>query len=265
MRCIFCKADSSLSRSVEHIIPESLWNTKQVLPRGVVCDGCNNYFAREVEKPFLDSPALTHLRFHEAVPNKRGRIPSVEGLILPGHVVRAHRHIEGPVVASLDVPPEAFAEILRSKTSTVVFPMSGNPPNDAVVARFLAKVAIEAMAQRLMDTPGGIDYIADEVQFDPIRRFARMGEPRAWPHHSRRIYDTNHRWVGEDGKDFQVVHEYDFLQTAQGELYLVLALYGLELTINIGGPDIDGYVAWLAEHAGASPLHTGRNAPWDKK
>lgn len=265
MRCIFCKADSSLSTSVEHIIPESLWNKKQILPRGVVCDACNNYFARKVEKPFLDSPALTHLRFHEAVPNKRGRIPSVEGLILPGHVVRAHRHLEGPVVASLEVPPQAFAEIMRAKTGTLVFPMSGNPPEDAVISRFLAKVAVEGMAQRVMDMPGGIDYILDEEQFDPIRRFARMGEPKEWPHHSRRIYDTNHRWIGADGKDFQVMHEYDFLYTAHGELYLVLALYGSELTINIGGPDIDGYLTWLSEHEGASPLHTGKNAPWEKK
>ena len=262
MRCIFCKNDSSLSTSVEHIIPESLWNTKQILPRGIVCDGCNNYFARKVEKPFLDSPALTYLRFHEAVPNKRGRIPPVEGLILPGHVVRAHRHTDGSVAATLNVPPDAFTEIKRAETSTVVFPMSGSPPNDAVISRFLAKVAVEGMAQRVMNTPGGIDYIIDEQQFDPIRSFARMGKPNHWPHHARRIYDTNHRWLGEDGKSFQVVHEYDFLHTNNGELYFVLALYGLELTLNIGGPETAGFIAWLAEHENASPLHTGKNAPW---
>src|SRR5215217_7224004 len=91
MRCIFCKADSSASHSIEHIIPESLGNTRFVLPRGIVCDCCNNYFARKVEAPFLTSPALRYLRFHEELGNKRGRVPSVEGLILPNIPVRVTR------------------------------------------------------------------------------------------------------------------------------------------------------------------------------
>src|SRR3990167_1054713 len=78
MRCLFCKIDSTDSKSVEHVVPESLWNTKHVLPKGVVCDPCNNYFAREVEKPFLDSPAISRLRFTQVIPNKRGRVPPSE-------------------------------------------------------------------------------------------------------------------------------------------------------------------------------------------
>ncbi|CAI8851489.1 hypothetical protein [Kosakonia quasisacchari] len=41
------------------------------------------------------------------------------------------------------------------------------------------------------------------------------------------------------------MHEYDFLCTEEGEIYFVMALYGVEMTINIGGPDIEGYVNWL--------------------
>lgn len=227
----------------------------------MVCDKCNNYFARNVEKPFLDSPAITHLRFHEAVPNKRGRIPEIDGLILPGHVVRVQRHLEGPIAASIAVPPAAFEDLLCGKRNTLIFRNGAEAPPDQVVSRFLAKVAIEALAQRLLHTPGGLEYIVEETQFDPLRNFARIGQPREWPNHSRRIYDTNHRWNDERGENFQVVHEYDFLHTRHGELYLVLALYGLELTINIGGPDIDGYVAWLDENDGASPLYSGKNAP----
>jgi hypothetical protein len=260
MRCIFCKQDSSASKSVEHIIPESLWNTRQILPCGVVCDTCNNYFARKVEKPFLDSPAITHLRHHEAVPNKRGRIPAIEGILLPGHVVRIERHPEGPAAASVAVPPKAFEAILSGKSNTLILPATAEPPDDFIVSRFLAKVAVEALAQRLLNTPGGLEYVVDEQQFDPIRNFARIGQPRSWPHHSRRIYDVNYRWSDERGENFQVVHEYDFLHTPPGELYLVLALYGLELTINLGGPDIDGYLVWLEENGGDSPLYSGKNS-----
>lgn len=54
MNCLFCKRDSSTSRSVEHVIPESLGNKEYVLPRGMVCDKCNQYFAIKIEKPLLE-------------------------------------------------------------------------------------------------------------------------------------------------------------------------------------------------------------------
>lgn len=54
MRCFFCKEDSSSSKSIEHIVPESIGNKAFTLPCGYVCDKCNNYLAREVEKPFLE-------------------------------------------------------------------------------------------------------------------------------------------------------------------------------------------------------------------
>ena len=75
MRCIFCKSNSKSSRSVEHIIPESLGNLDHTLPRGVVCDSCNNYFARKVEKPVLDSPMMRLLRSERQITNKRRRFP----------------------------------------------------------------------------------------------------------------------------------------------------------------------------------------------
>ena len=77
MRCIFCKEPSDASCSVEHIIPESLGNSEHTLPKGVVCDSCNNYFARKVEKPILDSPMMRLLRSDRMIPNKRKRFPSI--------------------------------------------------------------------------------------------------------------------------------------------------------------------------------------------
>lgn len=39
MRCLFCKADSSTSRSREHIVPESFGNTEQALKTdNALCD-----------------------------------------------------------------------------------------------------------------------------------------------------------------------------------------------------------------------------------
>ena len=88
MHCIFCKTDSSSSRSREHIIPESMGNASHFLPRGAVCDACNGYFARKIEGPLLETPFFRQLRFGMQIANKRGRIPmwtADEGTQMPGY------------------------------------------------------------------------------------------------------------------------------------------------------------------------------------
>jgi hypothetical protein len=61
MNCIFCTQNSENSKSVEHIVPESLGNKSTVLSKGIVCDGCNNYFARKIEGEMLSFPYLKAL------------------------------------------------------------------------------------------------------------------------------------------------------------------------------------------------------------
>ncbi|WP_020647591.1 HNH endonuclease [Methyloversatilis discipulorum] len=78
MRCIFCKTESTSSRAVEHIIPESMGNTNHVLPVGAVCDWCNQYFARKVERQVLESPTFRLIRASMEVQSKRGRVPQWE-------------------------------------------------------------------------------------------------------------------------------------------------------------------------------------------
>jgi HNH endonuclease len=260
MRCIFCKKPSFNSRSREHIIPESLGNTTQVLSAGVVCDSCNNYFGREVEGPFLTSPAVSEMRFHQGLPNKRGKVPAVEACLDHCYQVTAYRHLKGPFIGSVTVTPAAFAHVLARKCSTILFAGGGQPPDTHVVSRFLAKAAVEALVLRVTKVPGGQDYVVDEVQFDPIRRHARERYPRDWPYSQRRIYHPNRKVVDERGESLQMVHEHDFLQTSAGELFFVLAIFGLEFAINVGGPDIEGYHQWCEAHGNLSPLYTGKNA-----
>ena len=61
--------------------------------------------------------------------------------------------------------------------------------------------------------------------------------------------------LSSHGGSHQVLHEWDFLHTEAGEMYLVLAILGIEYAINIGEPCIDGYTSWLREHHGRSPLY----------
>ncbi|MFD5780037.1 HNH endonuclease [Streptomyces sp. NPDC126933] len=122
MLCIFCKRDAKGSRSVEHVVPESLGNTTMILPAGTVCDACNNYFAVKVEKPFLESPEIIALRFHQAIPSKKRRIPPLEGTVGPNLPAIIHRYADGVVDGVISVPPEAVPHLTRGGRAIINLP-----------------------------------------------------------------------------------------------------------------------------------------------
>jgi len=257
--CIFCKSESSDSRSVEHIIPESLGNTKQILPPGVVCDKCNNYFAVNVEKPFFELEAIKLLRFHESVPNKRNKIPSTKALLYPNIEVTINKFIRnGEIYSTVEVPSEEFENILSQGENTIIFNTDAPISQSSVVSRFVGKVALEVMAQRLVNHQEGLEYLANEPQFDILRDHVRKGSSIDWPINIRRIYETGKNWGSQE--DFvQVIYEYDILVTDDNEYFFVMALFGLEFVINYGGPEIDGYVKWLEINKNECFLHIGKN------
>lgn len=254
MRCIFCRRDSTSSKSREHILPESLGNTLLVLPKGVVFDKCNNYFSREVEKPFLESDAMRALRFHQGLESKKGRVPSLMGVITP-EVSAIVTRFPRRRLTSVAVPTDSFDLVARLENVQLILPMGGPAPSGQVLSRFMAKIALEAMAIRVVDHDGGQDYLCDEHQLDDLRDHARHGRISRWPVYVRRIYAANAKLLLPGRQPEQVIHESDFLATSWGEWFFVLALFGLEFSINLGGPDIEGYERWLRENNEVSPLY----------
>ena len=97
MKCIFCKQSSESSKSVEHIIPESLGNTEHFLAKGIVCDKCNNYFATKIEQPLLQLPYFISVRHRNDIESKKGRIPIDKGTLLSPtpSIVNFHRDKDG--------------------------------------------------------------------------------------------------------------------------------------------------------------------------
>lgn len=254
MRCIFCKIDSNGSSSVEHIIPESLGNLSHILPPGVVCDKCNNYFAIKVEKPFLETEAIRQLRFYQNLLSKRGRLPKMDGILLPGFPAILRKFPKSAFEGYLELEPNAIRHLMSSVGGKVILPQASEPPR-RLVSRFLAKVAVEAMAARLFHNSEWQDSFTDESQLDGIRNHARRGETPDWPFHVCHIYEMDAKRIEPSGRVIQVVHEYDILKTDWDEWFFVLALFGVELVINYGGPEIDGYKRWLNENGDRSPLY----------
>jgi hypothetical protein len=61
MTCIFCDCNSNDTKTIEHIIPQSLGNVNITLPKGKVCNKCNNYFGRKIEQLLLEIPFLNKI------------------------------------------------------------------------------------------------------------------------------------------------------------------------------------------------------------
>lgn len=268
MRCIFCKSNSSRSKSLEHIIPESLGNIEHVLPRGVVCDICNNYFARKVERPLLETPWFRHVRSRQWVPNKRGLTPPMTGFV-PAARMPARVWLDGSMLAI-----EGYSErehhflsdaIVAGRANSVYIPII-EAIDQHPMSRFLGKVALEVLAHRLLGVEGWQDEIVDKEGLDAIRHFARVGDrPLNWPFSRRRIYGEEDVQMDE-GTGYQVLHEFTILcvplpPTGHVNLYAVVCIFGEEFAINMGEPEIASYNRWVKAHDGASPLYTSDTLP----
>lgn len=274
MRCLFCKQNSSNAKSVEHIVPESLGNNSQILKRGRICDKCNNYIARKIEKPFLEQYSIRLLRFEEGIPNKKGMTPEINGIIGNELVAVQKKVVDDNIISFIDMGPDQIKRLLKcNNLQTLILPAFNEtdlPPNNSITSRFIAKIALESLSER-MDDESCADYLIDNPQFDAIRNHVRYGLVDYWPCSIRRIYSAKKFWNIDKEKAEQIVFESDFLlpninesddfqsEVIQSELYFIMIIWGIEYAINLGGPEIEGYENWLIEHGGLSPLYYGKN------
>ncbi len=74
-QCIFCKSTDNTFTSIEHIFPESLGNKEKILPKGIVCDKCNNGILANLDNELVDFGVIKFFRTLNGVENKKGKIP----------------------------------------------------------------------------------------------------------------------------------------------------------------------------------------------
>lgn len=256
MRCLFCKEPSHDTKGVEHLIPESFGSKKLVLPKGLVCDKCNNYFARKVERPVMSHPSMRNVRGWYQVPNKKGKMPSVLGYIAGTEIqvnMKLDKNEKLQIRAEKASEQAIVDEYLKDMQTTgefppFIFPVDIDPPQQEM-SRFLAMFALEALALRF-SYAGDLDFIIDEPSFDLIRNYARYGKGvKEWPFHRQVLFpmDTLMRHP-ETGEWVQVGFGHDIIITPTPETYVSFNLYGVQFTINVGGPSIHGYEMWLKDN-----------------
>lgn len=179
-KCIFCKQDSTNSKSIEHIIPESLGNDELILDKGIVCDSCNNYFSREVEGPVLNLDGFKRLRFYELIESKKGRIPKSDALICGDVCDIQWQKVNSEYSLKIEMSPETIYKFFKNPPK--MFFTKGFDLNDKgyeyEISRFLAKIAIEFYVYTYLKyenlSDDELDLEFDE-QLSKLIKFVRYG------------------------------------------------------------------------------------------
>lgn len=98
------------------------------------------------------------------------------------------------------------------------------------------------------------EEMLSQEAMEPLRRYVRIGDQNeTWRYNRRRLYAPD-QIFGLDGTGYEILHEYDFLYTKDCELIFVLALFGEEFAINMGGSETERYQEYLQENEGLSLL-----------
>lgn len=132
------------TRSEEHIIPKSLGNDSLILPSGIICDKCNNYFSTSIEKPFLEIESIRLLRSYHFIPSRKKKVPAITTLFCGD-------------LAELEYDRKINAMRLNISPKTAYKLYSGEKPkmfyskcisldeltNNYIVSRFLVKIFTE--------------------------------------------------------------------------------------------------------------------------
>lgn len=174
-RCIWCRKDWSEVESDEtHVLPSCLGNAKQqVLPKGISCKPCNNYFGSKVEPVLLKDPPL-HI------------IAAFLGIIDPNDAERFRNAVfdrEHQPVGKVNRELNIHTVLKGSKALLDVrYAISGQLEAEysqrdlARLSQAIHKLAFEALAFSVYVDPGAdLDLVAPS--FDPVRRWAREQVP----------------------------------------------------------------------------------------
>ena len=175
-RCIWClRGKDETKFDVSHVLPECVGNENmQILPDGIVCKECNNYFGTKIE-PFLISDPLFHV------------IAVFLRLVDPEDMNEFRDHIfdtKHPAVGKITRSMHLDANVSSNNfTVDIQYGISGRLSKTytrrelAFLSRAVHKIAYETLAWTIFvkGINTEIDIYSDE--FNPVRNWSRGGSP----------------------------------------------------------------------------------------
>ena len=253
MNCIFCKNNSDSSKSVEHIVPESLGNDKFILPRGYVCDKCNNYFSRTFEQQLLDLPFFKQLRHSLNIKSKKGNIPNNKGFLIDPDLIEVEFKKDKNQQESISLSQEV--EIGNGLMTFI--PVFNSPGYQNLhMSKFLGKMAIEAIVYYALQYQNSVEEAVNQTCFDALKNYVKAGKKgQFWPYYERTLYDPEAGFQHpRTGEFYKVTSSFTFIVTESSQLLFQYLCLGKEFTIDLVNPDVEEFTQWLSKHDNYSPV-----------
>ena len=275
MHCIFCHKDSYSSRSVEHIIPESLGNKSMFLPHGYVCDECNHYFAIKIEKEILSQPYFISLRSRTEIYSKKNKLVK-QSIRFPDVSLNSDVQIQTSSGLTILLEDECiYNKIESGEIKTIEIPYIQEPeyPNKEM-SRFLSKCAYEYFLYNMGRDK--YDLCVQELLgkendvLKLLREYARFDKGDYWQYSQRRV-NSEGGIVYRDDNDCEVLYEMGFFikehnfiskDIIESEIYFVMIIAGIEYAICISDQNISEYLKWIAKNENISPIRKGENSDY---
>lgn len=184
-RCIFCLKFGNSFHTIEHIVPESLGNTDDVLKYGV-CDQCQNYFGKEIEHYVLQNTPIGFWRTIAGTLTKKGKAPVFNpaqnpkhrGKLLDYHYLSDSGITIRPGDREIIIETEfsnysLFNDIINGKKNDIKLVLT--PKKLIYLGRFLGKIALEYWYKSF-----GNDVFRED--FTELRTYVRNGTTKdMWP------------------------------------------------------------------------------------
>lgn len=190
--CIYCRKPSGDARGQDHVYPDALGKHKLKLPRGAVCDTCNDSFSP------LDSALIAHNHIWPVIqllglPGKKGKPRNKLGFM--------HRHPDSGAI-SLQVNQRQLTKIQFDSKGVHLETKDPREFNDLLFRRALHRFAFNVVAYE--NSPA---YVLQKY-FDPVRNYIRSPRPgETWSYAQVIVKRTMKRSELENRLSFAIVPE----------------------------------------------------------
>lgn len=231
-RCIYCLSTNNPFLRREHPIPESLGNDDIVIPKGFVCDPCNQYFGSKIEQKVLQSAPFGIERLFLAIKSKKGRYPKHQDSSLELQSTGYWDHVK-------IYSPSPHESLVRRRDGKMVLNPKWAPPN--AIAQFLLKMGLGLLVLAKDTNPYSLE-------FDGARNCARLGRNAStwdfalgvYPNRSDLITDSRRDDVGEI--ETRQIYQYEMGVMESGDVIFSFVFGVCVFAINLSRPTLTEYI-----------------------
>jgi HNH endonuclease len=173
--CVWCRKRSpDVGFDESHVLPECVGNQQQVLPSGIVCKPCNQYFGAKIEPVLLADPIFPIVAVFLQVVDPGDMNLFRERLFDPTHPP------VGKIKRDLNLNTNIEEQTIRIDFSNIVsgrLEKTYQQRDLAFLSRAVHKIAFESFVWQVF--VGGNENPPDVFSdlFNPVRDWARFGKP----------------------------------------------------------------------------------------